>query len=149
MATAKMESSAVGRDSRDEKTCGKLEQRLSGDTTGGILLRIPTSLCHIIGHVHVYDEYKQDVVGFHEVQSEMLRKVHDEFQKTKICMREHFRSLEATMKCMMETVTNGHVGASNISGGNKAPEGNQLKSLFVERNENHKIEMYGDPIYDK
>lgn len=28
MATAKMESSAVGRDSRDEKTCGKLEQRL-------------------------------------------------------------------------------------------------------------------------
>ncbi|KAJ4884204.1 hypothetical protein Rs2_34297 [Raphanus sativus] len=105
---------------------------------------------HVSFREPVYDEYKEDVVvGFHEVQSEMLRKVHDEFQKMKICMREHFRSHEATMKCMMETVTNGHVDASNISGGNKAPEEHQFKSPFVERNENHKIEMYGDPIYDK
>ena len=67
-------------------------------------------------HVPVDDVYNEDVVvGFHGVQAEILRKVHDEFQNMKICMATIFRSFGESMN--LEITRNTRVGAKKTGDG--------------------------------
>ena len=55
---------------------------------------------------------------FHEVQAELLHKVHAEFQKMNVSITEDFRSLKATMNHMMEIVKMIKLSGRRSDGGN-------------------------------
>ena len=55
---------------------------------------------------------------FHEVQAELLHKVHAEFQKMNVSITEDFRSLKATMNHMMEIVKKIKLSGRRSDGGN-------------------------------
>ncbi|CAN6927309.1 unnamed protein product [Brassica oleracea var. botrytis] len=67
----------------------------------------------------LYDVYDEDVVmGFHEVQTEMLRKVHDELQKMKVCIADSVKRLEKTVNHMVELVKDMRSSEEKASDGN-------------------------------
>ena len=67
----------------------------------------------------LYDVYDEDVVmGFHEVQAEMLRKVHDELQKMKVCIADSVKRLEKTVNHMVEVVKDMRSSEEKASDGN-------------------------------
>ncbi|KAF3585918.1 hypothetical protein F2Q69_00028223 [Brassica cretica] len=55
---------------------------------------------------------------FHEVQAELLHKVHAELQKMNVSITEDFRSLKATMNHMMEIVKKIKLSGRRSDGGN-------------------------------
>ncbi|KAL0864857.1 hypothetical protein Bca101_043975 [Brassica carinata] len=72
--------------------------------------------------------------GLRMVQGELKKlttRINDEFLNFEQSVN---RTIKNSLNLMMEMVTNGHEGGSNIARGNKRL-GEKLKSPFVERNE--------------